>query len=152
MRTTIVIVGASVAGIRTAQGLRQRGYDDTLVLLEAESGLPYDKPPQSKDILAGASAVEHAGVVAENVLRKRDPWHARRFRLGGPINMGCGSSTSATRRPPATRSRSCWTVAGRSLSGRSQRRSGTSSRLGSRLAYRRGSVPRTLADSRSLFR
>lgn len=61
MRTTIVIVGASVAGIRTAQALRQRGYDDTLVLLEAESGLPYDKPPQSKDILAGASADERCG-------------------------------------------------------------------------------------------
>lgn len=48
MSRRAVIVGASVAGIRVARNLREEGWDGQITLLEAESHLPYDKPPLSK--------------------------------------------------------------------------------------------------------
>lgn len=51
---SILIVGASVAGIRTAQALRGHGYRGAVTVLEAESHHPYDKPPLSKELLIGA--------------------------------------------------------------------------------------------------
>jgi len=50
---TVVIVGASLAGLRTAETLRTEGFDGTVVLVGAESHLPYDRPPLSKQLLAG---------------------------------------------------------------------------------------------------
>lgn len=52
-----LIVGASVAGVRTAQALRMRGYSDSITMLGEERHSPYDKPPISKEMLAlGAGA------------------------------------------------------------------------------------------------
>lgn len=51
---TVVVVGSSVAGVRTAQALRSEGYEGRVVLVGEETGLPYDKPPLSKQFLAGA--------------------------------------------------------------------------------------------------
>jgi 3-phenylpropionate/trans-cinnamate dioxygenase ferredoxin reductase subunit len=48
---SIVIVGASVAGIRTAQGLRMNGCADAITLLGEELHHPYDKPPLSKQMI-----------------------------------------------------------------------------------------------------
>ena len=50
---TIAVVGASLAGLRAAETLRREGYDGRLVLVGAESHLPYDRPPLSKELLAG---------------------------------------------------------------------------------------------------
>lgn len=50
---TFVVVGASLAGLRAAETLRREGYDGRLVLVGAESHLPYDRPPLSKELLAG---------------------------------------------------------------------------------------------------
>jgi NADPH-dependent 2,4-dienoyl-CoA reductase/sulfur reductase-like enzyme len=50
---TIVIVGASLAGLRAAETLRHEGYDGRLVMLGDERHLPYDRPPLSKELLAG---------------------------------------------------------------------------------------------------
>jgi NADPH-dependent 2,4-dienoyl-CoA reductase/sulfur reductase-like enzyme len=50
---TVVIVGASLAGLRAAETLRREGYDDRIVLVGAEHHLPYDRPPLSKELLAG---------------------------------------------------------------------------------------------------
>ncbi|GHH84232.1 pyridine nucleotide-disulfide oxidoreductase [Streptomyces sulfonofaciens] len=52
--STTVVVGSSVAGVRTAQALRTEGYDGRVVLVGAEPGPPYDKPPLSKQFLSGA--------------------------------------------------------------------------------------------------
>lgn len=49
---SVVIVGASVAGVAVADGLRAKGYGDTVTLVDAEPHLPYDKPPLSKQALA----------------------------------------------------------------------------------------------------
>jgi NADPH-dependent 2,4-dienoyl-CoA reductase/sulfur reductase-like enzyme len=50
---TIVIVGASLAGLRAAQALRKRGFDGRVVMIGAERHAPYDRPPLSKQLLAG---------------------------------------------------------------------------------------------------
>jgi NADPH-dependent 2,4-dienoyl-CoA reductase/sulfur reductase-like enzyme len=50
----IVVVGASLAGLRAVETLRREGYEDRLVVVGAEPHLPYDRPPLSKELLAGA--------------------------------------------------------------------------------------------------
>lgn len=47
----IVVVGASLAGVRAAQNLRRQGHEGRLVLIGDESHLPYDRPPLSKKML-----------------------------------------------------------------------------------------------------
>jgi len=49
----VVIVGAGLAGLRTAEALRDKGFDGEIVLLGGESHLPYDRPPLSKHVLRG---------------------------------------------------------------------------------------------------
>ncbi|MER5184695.1 FAD/NAD(P)-binding oxidoreductase [Streptomyces sp. NPDC002896] len=49
----VVIVGASLAGTRTAQGLRALGHTGPVTLIGAEAELPYDRPPLSKHLLKG---------------------------------------------------------------------------------------------------
>lgn len=53
MTRTVVIVGSSIGGVRTAQALRSEGFGGRVVLVGEESQLPYDKPPLSKQFLAG---------------------------------------------------------------------------------------------------
>ncbi|GAA2585901.1 FAD-dependent oxidoreductase [Dactylosporangium fulvum] len=47
----VVVVGASVGGVRVVQALRARGYEGPIRLIDKESGGPYDKPPLSKAFL-----------------------------------------------------------------------------------------------------
>lgn len=47
----VVIVGASLAGTRAAEGLRNLGHTGRITLIGAEAELPYDRPPLSKDLL-----------------------------------------------------------------------------------------------------
>jgi NADPH-dependent 2,4-dienoyl-CoA reductase/sulfur reductase-like enzyme len=49
----VTIVGASLAGFRTAQGLRANGFDGSITLIGDEPHEPYDRPPLSKQVLAG---------------------------------------------------------------------------------------------------
>ncbi|MFP6654009.1 MAG: NAD(P)/FAD-dependent oxidoreductase, partial [Myxococcota bacterium] len=48
----IVVVGASLAGLRTAEALRREGYAERLTIIGAEPVPPYDRPPLSKQFLA----------------------------------------------------------------------------------------------------
>jgi 3-phenylpropionate/trans-cinnamate dioxygenase ferredoxin reductase subunit len=50
---TFVIVGASLAGARAAEALREEGFDGRVVLIGAEAERPYERPPLSKDYLRG---------------------------------------------------------------------------------------------------
>ncbi len=48
----VVIVGAGLAGLRTAESLRKHGHRGRVTLLGDEPLLPYDRPPLSKQLLA----------------------------------------------------------------------------------------------------
>ena len=48
----LVVVGASLAGLRAVEGARAAGYDGPITLVGAEEHLPYDRPPLSKEFLA----------------------------------------------------------------------------------------------------
>ena len=56
----IVIAGAGLAGHRAAQALRRAGFDGQITVVGDELHRPYDRPPLSKQLLAGT--MEHAEV------------------------------------------------------------------------------------------
>ncbi len=73
MTRTVVIIGSSVGGVSTAQALRREGFEGRIVIAGAETVLPYDKPPLTKQFLAGdwnteqvtllsPEAAEHSGI------------------------------------------------------------------------------------------
>jgi 3-phenylpropionate/trans-cinnamate dioxygenase ferredoxin reductase component len=52
---TFIIVGASLAGAKAAEELRERGFEGRVVLIGSESERPYERPPLTKDYLRGES-------------------------------------------------------------------------------------------------
>ncbi|MFE2958214.1 NAD(P)/FAD-dependent oxidoreductase [Nocardia tengchongensis] len=81
MSGRIVIVGAGVAGATAARTLRNEGYTGEIVLLGAESALPYRRPMVSKELLAGT--VEER----RSLLQPADFWAANDIdlRIGAPV-------------------------------------------------------------------
>ncbi|MET8564742.1 FAD/NAD(P)-binding oxidoreductase [Streptomyces flaveolus] len=55
----IVIVGASLAGLRAAETLRAEGFAGELTLIGDEPYEPYDRPPLSKSVLLGMASPHH---------------------------------------------------------------------------------------------
>ena len=53
MIRNVVVVGASLAGLRAVETLRTGGFDGTVTLIGDEAHLPYDRPPLSKRLLSG---------------------------------------------------------------------------------------------------
>ncbi|HEX3194808.1 MAG TPA: FAD-dependent oxidoreductase, partial [Streptosporangiaceae bacterium] len=49
-----VIAGASLAGAKAAETLRDEGFDGDIVLIGAEHERPYERPPLSKGYLLGS--------------------------------------------------------------------------------------------------
>src|SRR5262249_51348830 len=49
----VVIAGAGLAGLRTAEELRSRGYAGEVTMIGAEHRLPYDRPPLTKKFMTG---------------------------------------------------------------------------------------------------
>src|SRR5918999_1820142 len=58
----VVIVGASLAGLRAAEALRQEGFTGRLTLVGDEPHEPYDRPPLSKAVLTGWLPAESTGL------------------------------------------------------------------------------------------
>ena len=54
---TFVIIGGGLGGAKAAEALRDKGFDGKLVLLADEEYLPYERPPLSKDFLAGKKSL-----------------------------------------------------------------------------------------------
>ncbi|MFT4572212.1 MAG: 3-phenylpropionate/trans-cinnamate dioxygenase ferredoxin reductase subunit [Hyphomicrobiaceae bacterium] len=75
----IAIVGASLAGLRTAEALRAQGYDARITLIGDETSQPYDRPPLSKEVLSGKWE-------AERTLLRRDGLDD----LGLDLRLGVG--------------------------------------------------------------
>jgi len=70
----IVVAGAGLAGLRTAEELRASGYAGALTLVGAETRPPYDRPPLSKRLMAGE--------LSDTTLREDLPALELTLRLG----------------------------------------------------------------------
>ena len=80
---TFVIAGASLAGAKAAEELRERGFDGRLVLVGEDPERPYIRPPLTKDYLRGESEREKAYV------------HAGDFYASHEIELLAGTVVSA---------------------------------------------------------
>jgi 3-phenylpropionate/trans-cinnamate dioxygenase ferredoxin reductase subunit len=51
--STVVVIGASLAGLRAAEEVRHEGHRGPVIVVGDEHHVPYDRPPLSKQFLAG---------------------------------------------------------------------------------------------------
>ncbi len=58
----VVVVGASLAGLRAVEAARKVGFAGSITLIGAEPHLPYDRPPLSKDFLAPVNSGDEARI------------------------------------------------------------------------------------------
>jgi 3-phenylpropionate/trans-cinnamate dioxygenase ferredoxin reductase subunit len=82
---TFVIVGASLAGAKAAETLREEGFGGGVVLLGQETERPYERPPLSKGYLLGKEEKSAAYVHDEGTRppsRSRWPAAARLATTG----------------------------------------------------------------------
>jgi NADPH-dependent 2,4-dienoyl-CoA reductase/sulfur reductase-like enzyme len=63
----VVVIGASLAGLRAAQAVRAGGHDGELVVVGAEQRLPYTRPPLSKELLAGGQTPDGCAFPCDTV-------------------------------------------------------------------------------------
>lgn len=56
--STFAIVGGGLAGAKAAEALRDNDFDGHVVLFAAEDQLPYERPPLSKEYLAGKKKLD----------------------------------------------------------------------------------------------
>ncbi len=66
----VTIVGASLAGLNAAEALRRDGFDGPVTLIGAENRPPYDRPPLSKQVLAGDWEPERAALTDSEELEE----------------------------------------------------------------------------------
>jgi 3-phenylpropionate/trans-cinnamate dioxygenase ferredoxin reductase component len=71
-KQTFLIVGASLAGAKAAETLREEGFDGRVVLVGAEGERPYERPPLSKDYVRGEAERERLYVHGESFYRDHD--------------------------------------------------------------------------------
>lgn len=64
----VVIVGASLAGLHTIKALRRHGFAGQITCIGDERWPPYDRPPLSKELLAGKQTVEATRLCARSEL------------------------------------------------------------------------------------
>ncbi|MGD0219506.1 MAG: FAD-dependent oxidoreductase [Acidimicrobiales bacterium] len=114
MLGSVVVVGASLAGLRACEGLRHGGFEGSIALVGAESHLPYDRPPLSKEFLAGRLDVDLlalttpaklAGLELELVLGERAcvvDLDARLVALGSGRKLAFDGLVVATGATPRT--------------------------------------------------
>jgi 3-phenylpropionate/trans-cinnamate dioxygenase ferredoxin reductase component len=76
-----LIVGASLAGAKAAEALRDEGFDGRVVLIGAEDERPYERPPLSKDYLRGEVGREKVYVHDEGFYAE----HEIEVRLGRTV-------------------------------------------------------------------
>ena len=79
---TFLIVGGGLAGAKAAEALRDNDFDGDIVLFATEQHLPYERPPLSKEYLAGKKTFEE--FTAHPAAWYRD--HHVDLRLGTPVS------------------------------------------------------------------
>ncbi|WP_031089916.1 NAD(P)/FAD-dependent oxidoreductase, partial [Streptomyces sp. NRRL S-15] len=68
----VLVVGAGAAGLAVVESLRRKGYRGQITLLGEEAGVPYDRPPLSKQVLAGTWDAERTHLRTRDVLDSLD--------------------------------------------------------------------------------
>jgi 3-phenylpropionate/trans-cinnamate dioxygenase ferredoxin reductase subunit len=109
---TLLIVGASLAGAKAAEGARATGHDGRIVLVGDENERPYARPPLSKDVLRGEKDAETTRVhdeghydehgielLAGRTVEALD-LNAARARLDGGETLGFTTAVLATGAEP----------------------------------------------------
>lgn len=96
---TIVVAGASLAGLRAAEVLRHEGFDGSIVMVGDEPQRPYDRPPLSKQVLSGKWEPERTILPASSDDSLELEWRlgvrAVRLDLGGRrVVLADGSDVS----------------------------------------------------------
>ena len=86
----VVVVGASLAGLRACESLRQEGFDGRITLVGGEAELPYDRPPLSKAFLAGEWEIDR--------IRLRKPDAIESLRLDMRLGVAAASLDTVARR------------------------------------------------------
>ncbi|MFV3073557.1 NAD(P)/FAD-dependent oxidoreductase [Niveispirillum fermenti] len=88
----VIIAGAGQAGAQLAQSLRQGGFKGTITVIGEEAFPPYERPPLSKDYLAGKRDA------ARLFLRKPEFWAERQvdMRLGQRVSAVDAAARSVT--------------------------------------------------------
>ncbi|MFD3520001.1 NAD(P)/FAD-dependent oxidoreductase [Streptomyces sp. NPDC058653] len=76
----VLVVGASAAGLTTVEALRRQGYTGRVTVLGAEPHTPYDRPPLSKQVLAGTWQPDRAQLRSPEALSAM----GAEFILGDP--------------------------------------------------------------------
>ncbi|WP_037845185.1 MULTISPECIES: NAD(P)/FAD-dependent oxidoreductase [unclassified Streptomyces] len=83
----LLIVGASLAGLRTAEALRAQGFTGALTIVGDEPHRPYDRPPLSKQVLTSDGPPPGAELPLSGDLEAR-------WLLGGPaVRLDEGTRT-----------------------------------------------------------
>lgn len=115
----VIVVGASLAGLATARSLRVQGYDGELVVVGEEPRRPYDRPPLSKEFLAGTTDVADLALEAEGEdlgIDWRLGTHADRLE-NGQVHLDDGSTWTYDGLVIATGARARTDVVGARLDG-----------------------------------
>ncbi|QBR72323.1 FAD-dependent oxidoreductase [Beijerinckiaceae bacterium] len=79
-RAHILIVGASLAGLRGAEALRRNGFRGKLTIIGDEPHRPYDRPPLSKSVLTGTLNTDHLDL--PNLFRLDAEWRLGKAAIG----------------------------------------------------------------------
>jgi NADPH-dependent 2,4-dienoyl-CoA reductase/sulfur reductase-like enzyme len=110
----VVVVGASLAGLRAAETLRTSGFDGSITVIGDEPHLPYDRPPLSKRLLSGEWEPERIALRrGEDVDSLGVEWRLgtaatrldlahRRIELADGRHVGFGGAVLATGSTPRT--------------------------------------------------
>ena len=54
----VAVIGGGIGGLSAAIALRQQGFSGSLAIVSADPNPPYERPPLSKDYLAGEKTFE----------------------------------------------------------------------------------------------
>lgn len=114
--TTFVIIGGGLAGAKAAEALRSSDFDGHIILFAEENELPYERPPLSKEYLAGKKSLSEFTVQNSDWYRDHNVDLRRGSRVsavdpaGHTVTLPDGATVpydklllatgSASRRPP----------------------------------------------------